>query len=199
MTIRDSILTTLSPLTLQIGRVNLPVNSRDMTPANANRVIGLAKPGDTLLAYKKWVLSNALIPGEWKHAAMVVSGSELVEAVGTGVRRQPLYDWCLDHDRVALLGPEFANENGEDGVLAAGFIMTLVGMPYDETFEFHEARNLNTGFYCSKAVWWSWDQVMLAAGKPSPFHPKLNLGVEVEMPIDISKEPNWRVKWVKQP
>jgi hypothetical protein len=195
--IHDLIFWLLRPLTARFGAWELPVRHRDMTADDTFFVTGLAKPGDLLLAYKWGVASNLGIPGKWKHAAMVgQNGATVIEAIAAGVRETDLHDWCLDHDRVALLSPLFAD--GVEGILAAGFAKTLIGQPYDESFEFHEIRTKNAGFYCSKVVWWCWDQVMLASHKKSPFHPELVLGVPTETPQDLANEKSdWRITWVK--
>lgn len=196
--VRDSILTVFRPVTGVLGRIELPVVARFITAADAASALPLAESGDTLVSIKRWTASNMFIPGTWKHAAMVVDRDQVVEAIGTGVQKVALKDWLVEHDYAMVMNPGYLR--AEQKPLVADFAKTLIGMPYDDLFEFAEKRSLNHGFYCSKVIWWCADQVMLAAGQKSAFKPHPDFGVPMILPDDLANMLTVNiVKWRRMP
>ncbi len=200
--LRRSILATAAPVLPLIGKIQLPmarlIEAEDV--AELRRVI---LPGTVILSRKRAQLTNNVIPGEWKHASMYVghqkvvgggSGDFMVEAIYPRVRGRFVEPWATSEDYLLALVPTFATP--EEMKLAAGFAWSLVGRPYDFLLEYDHARGVNKAFYCSEVVWWSYNQVFLAAGKKSPFTPRPTLGVDTVSPQDFADAPQkWRPVW----
>jgi len=147
-----------------------------------------------MVSRTKLSASNLVIPSFWKHAAMVVSGDRVVEAVGSGVRLAWLHDVILQHDYIQIMSPQFATR--QEALLSANFAVTLIGKPYDFLINFSDNRSTNAAFYCSEIPWWCYDQVLKAAGKKSAFVPRKTLGMETVIPQDYANATDkWRVKW----
>jgi len=192
--LRRCLLKVAEPTTKLLGKTVIPHRFalRDEEAAAACK---LAEPGDIFTTRIDYAASNLVIPGFWKHAAMVVKGDRVVEAVGSGVRVVWLHDFIVAHDHALLLKSRFASP--QEGVLAANFAVTLVGKPYDFLVEFSNDRKTNAAFYCSEIPWWCYDQVLKAEGKISPFTPRETLGMQTVTPQDYANATDkWQVKYM---
>lgn len=141
---RSAILQMLTPVTRDIGKVQLP--HHEITSKDYRDIKELLKPGMIFLTRTNWALSNMFIPGAYKHGAMFFGENTVVEAIGEGVVKTDLIDFLLTKDNVRVMTPIFADLH--EMADAAAFAGTLVGRPYDYQF-----RSNNKAFYCFEVVY----------------------------------------------
>lgn len=117
-----------------------------LTWANVQAAQSVLKDGDVLLSRTDWELSNYLIPGPYKHAA-VYFGGDVYEAVTAGVRKVPFAEWVLkkDHCGVARIKAKFSDlASGKD------FLDAQIGDPYD--YNFLDVKS-SRAWFCSLYVY----------------------------------------------
>lgn len=191
--LRRSILTVLTPVNRSIGHWHFPVSGRLVTDRDRLACLGLAAKGDVLLCRRRQELSNWIIPGFWKHVALVVAPGEVLEATGKGAIRRPLSDFLAEKDYVSLHEAAFASVRERE--IAADWAASLRGKPYDYLLEYSQTR-VNQAFYCSEIPWWAYEMVFKNEGKASPFTPRLTMGVPTVTPQDYDNaKEKWPVKW----
>lgn len=188
--IRRGLLEVATPFLKVTGMAHVPPHYRSVTAVQVAVALGVILPGDVLVSHRNHELTNPLIPGYWKHAAVYIGDGRIVEAIGRGVLESSFKEFCTTKDDVLILRSKFCGQ--EEAGLASGFARSLLGKPYDYLVEHDQSRGVNKAFYCSEVVWWSFDQVMLAEGKVSPFTPRKTLGVPTITPQDY---PNATDKW----
>lgn len=164
------------------GKFHTPPHYRSITSHEVDQLARVIQPGDVLLTHRDREITNPLIPGYWKHAAMFIDKGRIVEAIGKGVIDNSFDEFCRTKDAVVCLRPTFAT--AEEMLLAVGFAKSLRGLPYDYLVEHEFSRAVNLAFYCSEVPWWSYEQVFIAAGKANPFEPRSTLGVPTIAPQD---------------
>lgn len=140
-----------------------------------------AKLGDVLLTRSKGELTNWLIPGEYKHAALFAGENTVIEAVGAGVREVYLEDFCASKDKILLLRPMI--NSPEMAVIRA---KRLVGKPYDYGFEPNEKA-----FYCAELITYVYNN--------SNFTNRTTLGVLTTLPDDFRLATSKFVQVTEQP
>lgn len=191
--IRRFMLESAAPISNVLGKIHIPT-TRLLTKEQIREVESKLSPGDVLLSRQRLTATNFFIPGFWKHAAIYVGDGMIVEAVTPHVRAVSFAKFAATKDYIQVMDPTFADR--EEMPLAANFAVTLVGTPYDLIFEYTHTRARNKAFYCSEVIWWCYDQVLTAAGKPSPFTPRLTLGSPTVLPQDYADaKDKWAVKW----
>lgn len=188
--VRRGALEVATPFLKVAGMAHVPPHYRSVTAVQYAVALGHLRPGDVLVSHRNREPTNLLIPGYWKHAAIYVGDGRIVEAIGRGVLESSLKEFCTTKDDVLILRARFATQ--EEAALSCAFAKSLLGKPYDYLVEHDQSRAVNKAFYCSEIVWWSYDQVLIAEGKPSPFTPRKTLGVPTITPQDY---PNATDKW----
>jgi hypothetical protein len=127
------------------GTIHAPFSHKEVTSKDFAELLDLCAPGDIVLTHTKGELTNLLIPGFWKHAAMVSTDKDLViEAVGQGVKRTCWFDFLRTKDYLVLVRPDRTPQKRFD---AARQAETLLGLGYDYEFESGDKE-----FYCSELV-----------------------------------------------
>lgn len=179
---RRAILEATRPILRLIGRAHVPPHYRSITKFEAGELAKTIRVGDVLLSHRNHEITNPVIPGYWKHAGVYVGDGMVIEAVGAGVSQTPLEEFCTTKDGIVCLRSKFATEI--QCQLAAGFVKSLQGLPYDYLVEHDSSRAVNKAFYCSEIPWWSFEQVFEASGFSSPFTPHITMGVPTITPMD---------------
>ena len=137
------------------------------------RFIQLVKPGDVILTRTDKSLTNILIPGKYKHAAMYVH-PEFVEASYPSVRLIGLANMLQKSNHICVVRPRGFNQLQVND--AINNMRNLVGLPYDFMFEPGEKA-----FYCSEAITYSYQM----ANKEFSFVKRSILGVDTVIPDDF--------------
>ena len=197
--LRRALLTSAAPVMPILGKIQVPMR-RLVTYSDVTDLHRVLLPGMVILSRKRGQFSNNIIPGEWKHASIYCGDKgdteRVVEAVYPKVRDRELIWWATAEDYLMVLKPTFATV--DEMRLAANFAWSLRGKPYDLLLDYDHARGVNKAFYCSEVIWWSYNQVFLAAGKKSPFTPRETLGVATVSPQDFADaHDKWTQVWSK--
>lgn len=189
--LRRLLLRAARPALRLLGRWHTPPHFRSVTDEEVADLRFAARPGDVLVSRRDWELTNLLIPGFWKHAAIVCGRGLVVEAVGTGVQRMDLAEFARTKDAVLCLRPRFANETIR--LDAAAYARTYVGRPYDYAVELdHAAPAVRRAFYCAEVVWAAYVSACAAMNADMPFTLRETLGVPTVTPQDFA---NATTKW----
>lgn len=173
--LRRFLIRLLNPINKFLGDLHYAPRYRDLSAKDIWEISKSLKPGDVLISYSSGELTNLLIDGEYKHAAMFTGKGFVVEAVGTGVRRVNFYDFARGKDKIAALRSTFCTE--DQAIIAAVTADGLVGKPYDYDFEPNEKA-----FYCAEIISYCYD---LAKETKSPFKTREIMGVMTVLPIDF--------------
>lgn len=196
--IRKTLLTVAHPVLPLVGQIRLPLEPLlavdDWADFKSTRPLS----GTLILCRRRGHLSNRFIPGAWKHlAGYVRKGGEdwIVEAVYPKVRKTLLRKWMLEQDYLNAIVPNGWATPAEME-LAGGFLWSLIGEPYDLSFTFAAARQVNKAFYCSESGYWSFLKVFEAAGKTMPFTLRQTMGVDTIAPDDyVLANGIWKSVW----
>lgn len=105
----------------------------------ARRVINSLQAGDVMVRRWNGYLNSFFTPGYWAHAGLYVGSNEVIHALGDGVVKEDILDFCRT-DSIAVLRP-----SSGDAKAAVEKAMTLIGRPYDYGF-----RSGNAKYYCSE-------------------------------------------------
>lgn len=127
-----------------VGKIHSPWTHKKITSADYLSLQRILLPGDIILTRTMGELTNLLIPGFWKHSAIVSLSQSVIEAVGTGVQLTHLFDFVKGKDYLIVLRPRTAQERRSAASVAEG----LVGCGYDYEFDKRDEE-----FYCSELVW----------------------------------------------
>jgi len=138
------LLSVVRPIAKLIGKLHVPFSRKKITAKDFEACLELMQPGDILLTRTRGELTNLFIPGEWPHAAIVVSDGLIVEAVERGVVSTKPFDFFRKRDFVKLIRPEVGEIGRKTAALKASL---LVGRSYD--YNFHSE---NEEYYCSELV-----------------------------------------------
>lgn len=151
--------------------------------------------GDVLCSREDLRSTNLLIPGFWCHVGICVwidGVPFVVEAVGSGVRKQSLAKWLLGKDHCLIV-----RKNGmsvEARALGGQKALTQIGKPYDyqlyykpadkpkERAEFHE--DSQKAFYCAELAYWGLSEAAAAMNEPFDFVLREVMGVLTVAPQD---------------
>lgn len=104
------------------------------------------RPGLVILSHKNYELSNLFIRGYWKHAAIMVSDSFLVEATRKGVEKRRIEEALARVDDFIILEPIFCRS--QTIRCAIHFAEKVVGLPYNFTFCSNQRS-----FYCTELIY----------------------------------------------
>ena len=182
---RRLMLKAATPILRGAGIMHMPPHYRSIGWNDVVTVLGAMMPGDVLLSRRDHEITNPLIPGYWKHAAIYEGSERVIEAIGRGVIDTSIKEFCTTKDDVLVLRARFAN--AVEAALAVEEAKALRGAKYDYLVEHDLDRTVNNAFYCSEVIWWSYDRVLAASGRESPFKPRITLGVPAVTPQDYAE------------
>lgn len=187
--LRGLVLKLSYPVIKWVGALHVPYTKKKMKADHYYQILAAAKPGSILLSRTLGEATNLLIPGRYKHAAIVgatAGGGRpfVVEAVGAGVKQTDLLDFILSKDNLLLLEPQFAS--AEQMIAAVLWACKQVGKPYDYTF-----MSDYTSFYCCELTYAAYKEAL--DGK-SPWELREYWGEPTVTPDDFL---NATKKWIK--
>ena len=146
-------------------------------------------PGTVLLTRTKAEVTNLVIPGFFKHAAIVVNENEVTEAAGNGVVRTDLIDFLMAKDYVIALKPKFATK--AQMKKAAEIATQQEGKPYDFDIIMSDIEK----FYCFELVYFSYAEAV----ENMPFVPREIMGRDTIISSDfINASDKWEVFWASK-
>ena len=173
--IRRLLIRLLKPINKLMGHLHIAPHERAIRASDIFKIEEVIQPGDVIISYSKGELTNYFIGCEFNHAAIYTGIGVVVEAVGNGVHKLDLEDFCASKDRVCVLRAKFCT--GLEAFNAAKLASEQCGRPYDYAFEPNEKA-----FYCAELVTYCYQK---ATNNTSPFKPRMILGVATVYPQDF--------------
>lgn len=169
-----------------LSKLDNPFTHHYITSKDYRSLKEVCRPGTILLSRTKAEITNLVIPGFFKHAAMVVNENEVTEAIGVGVVRTDLIDFLMSKDYVIAIHPKFANPTQMEK--AAKVAIAQEGKPYDFDIIMSDLKS----FYCSELIFFSYDEVI----GEMPFVPREILGRDTIAPSDfLGASDKFKVVW----
>lgn len=170
------------------GKIHFPFTHKKMSSKDYRSCKALMKNGMILLTNTDGELTSMLIPGFWSHVGMIVNPNEVIEAVGSGVRKVDLIDFILSRDYAVLLQPKWlTHEQMEEASIIAA---ANEGKSYD--FEFSASTQ---SFYCSELAYYSYKMV----DPTSPIELRDRLGQMTFVPQDFWEASNkFEIVWISE-
>lgn len=195
---RLGILNTLMPLTQELGKIHAPWTHKKISEEEIYACLHAMKPGMVFSTRTDGELTTLLIPGWWKHSAIVVSQHHIVQAVGRGVVPSGIFDFLMTKDYAVLLAPTFTDM--DHMAAAALFAQGQIGAKYDYDFlppddpvVLAKEPIKDRAFYCAKLPWAAYRS---ACGPLVPFETRQTLGVPTVTPDDyVLAVEKWAVVW----
>jgi hypothetical protein len=135
----------ISPLLRIFGRLNWRFGRPYRNSLIKEEFLINVKPGMIVLTRKKYELTNLLIPGYWKHAALITGDLQVIHATGNGVTLEGLHEFISLTDDFLFLKPSFCNDPEMN--MAAAYIKRFIGFPYNFLLV-----PTNDSCYCSQLV-----------------------------------------------
>lgn len=117
-----------------------------MLGPEVRRVLEAVRPGDILLRRYDGYVNTLFTPGFWGHAALCVSPTDVVHAVGVGVVREDVLTFCRT-DSVAVLRVRDASPELIERAIACAGEHERARTAYDYRF-----RDRNRAVYCTELV-----------------------------------------------
>lgn len=172
--LRRVVIRIVTPFSKIVGKIYMAPHAREISFEDYADIIDVIMPGDVLLSYSKGEMTNYLIPGQYKHCAMFVGRTRIVEAVGGGVHTELLSKFLSSKDRIAILRPRFCDQFQATDAAAAA--LNAIGKPYDFSFEPNEKA-----FYCAELILYCYNRVL---GNRCDFVRRDIFGVQTVLPQD---------------
>lgn len=178
----------VSKLSVIVGEIHLPFSRKLITGSDYRDLMNVGlEEGDIILSLTHGELGNPLIPGHFSHVCGIVGAREIVEAVGTGVRRTDIVDFFMNKDQMVALRPKFANR--EQKLNAVWYWLSQVGKPYnfDLKLSKHDEKH-----YCCELIYKGYNKAV----PDSPFTLRKTLGIETVVPDDfLNASSKWEIIW----
>lgn len=174
--IRSKLLRFLKPVSRSIGKVRISCSPL-ITNKIACIVSSIVSPGDVILLKKRGNLTNLMIPGEFKHAAIVSHDYRIIDAVDPAVRINSIAEVLLEYDSCAVLRARFLKSH--ECLNAARSAFKQVGLPYDFSFE-----DESKAFYCSELVTYCMKKAW-GRKEPCPWQHRDIFGMLTTVPQDF--------------
>jgi hypothetical protein len=197
VTIALKALQVLAPVSKVTGKIHMPFSRKKIQGPHFYSILKYLKPGAVLVSRTEGEITNFLIDGHYKHAAMFASitfRDELgepfeypyvIEAIGKGVSITDLISFMTSKDEILLLYPKFCDQSGMES--AAKIAHKYLNAPYDYYF-----TPGNHAFYCSEMIMEAYKE---ACGSV-PFSPRLRLGVPTILAQDyVDALDKWDIVW----
>jgi len=147
MIFRIIILSLLTPVQRWMQKIGNP--EPKISSFFAEYAVKNLEDGDLLLSKEDWRLTNLFVPGKWGHAAVFYQGN-VIEAIGSGVRKENVHRWLYQKDSVCILRPRIKKELRS---CIGTVCRAQIGKPYD--YEFIADAD---SFYCSELYVWAHNQ-----------------------------------------
>lgn len=126
-------------------------------------IMNIIKPGDIILRTYDNYLSYFFIPGEWKHAALVVDKKHVIHSITAGVVKEDIIQFCrTDHICVIRLKEGTFIDNKHFIKRAIKLAHAELGKQYDYEFDSTNQRK----FYCSELVDFCYQGLLKLTPKP---------------------------------
>jgi hypothetical protein len=170
----------LLPISKTFGKLHAPWSKKRVKQKQVEDLLERAEPGDVILTRTLGEMTNFTIPEYFKHAAMYVGGSRVVESVSPKTKETGIYDFLMSKDSFALMRARWLTK--EERAKSAQIMLTLVGVPYDFFFQM-TGKDGAKEMYCAESC-----QFSLAKAKPteeSVFTKRKVLGAESVLPHDF--------------
>jgi len=178
------------PIIWAVGKLHAPFAHKRVSGESYLTLKNMVKPGGVLLTRTRGEATNLLIPGFWKHAALVENADYVIEAVGSGVKETVLAGFVLKKDFILYLEPKFTDEMGMKAAVKKA--IDWLGLPYDYSFD-----ESDEAFYCGEVVV---DAYAMGRDRPSSFHGVKILGHKTFCPDKIANAHDlWAHKWDNLP
>lgn len=110
------------------------------------QIINIIEPGDILLRVLGTYINSLFTPGFWSHSALYIGNDEINHAVGNGVVKEDLLDFCRC-DSICILRVKREYQNRILNALQNSNKMELANTPYDFDFS-----NGNGQVYCTEFI-----------------------------------------------
>ena len=111
------------------------------------------KKGDILLRSFHGYLNTVLTPGFWSHAALYIGNDTVIHAVGAGVIKEDILDFCRCDDIAILRIKNVSIENVKTAIVTAQDIVEK-NIQYDFEFESGDDE-----LYCTELVDMCYDNI----------------------------------------
>jgi uncharacterized protein YycO len=128
-----------------LGKLHAPFCECLITAKDFQAIINTVEPGDIIFTRSRGELGNLLISGDFKHCAMVLNSTMVLEATYSGVHTTAMFDLLKRIDYFCIL--RATTHNKQELYTAVSGAVGSIGMPYD--FIFSEG---NKAFYCSEVI-----------------------------------------------
>jgi hypothetical protein len=187
----------LAPIAQMSGKIHVPWSRKRVQGPHFYSILKHLKPGAILCSRTDGELTNLLIPGHRKHAAIFGSIAfkdvndewfdypYVIEALGKGVVLTDLVTFMTSKDEVILLYPKFATDQQMSE--ASKIAHKYLNSPYDYYF-----KPGNSAFYCSELIMQSYKEACVEV----PFKPRIRLGVETIIAEDyVRATDKFQIVW----
>jgi uncharacterized protein YycO len=113
--------------------------------SQVREILNVIAPGDILLRRYNGYLNTLLTPGFWGHAALYIGDGFIIHAIGVGVVREDILDFCRC-DSICVLRPEVDGKSKEAAINKAIALENAL-TEYDYAFV-----DDNGKVYCSEMI-----------------------------------------------
>jgi uncharacterized protein YycO len=137
---------TMIPITRYLGNLKSPWTVKLVDGDDYEKIKMIVRPGDIFVTRTFGHLSTIMIPGYWKHAAIMGPRGWVLEAISAGVMETDLVSFLTSKDEVCIVRPTFCFP--AVSLAAAKAADALLGAKYDYEFSLG-----NRAFYCAELVY----------------------------------------------
>lgn len=110
------------------------------------KIIDIIQPGDILLRRVDGYLSTMFIPGYWSHAGLYVDSGDVIHAIGIGVIKEDILDFCRC-DAITILRIKNSSKEMINNAIKFAIKEEIDKIGYDYQF-----RDNNGKVYCTELV-----------------------------------------------
>lgn len=129
-----------------VGKMHSPWTKKKLTYETVAELEDLLEPGDVLLTRTNGELTTLIVPGFWKHAAVCIGKSKIIDATFAGVKERWLADLVMRTDYLAVMRVKEVTVH--DQINITEFAQDQLGKVYD----FEMQANDIDALFCSELV-----------------------------------------------